>query len=130
MGSNTAIWMSNDGHLMLFGVFNDTNVMEQKFPWYGSNSDTGSLDLYPEIKSIRYKIFLIIRKRKLGVKIKFSNLLVRFKLAGGIIDFSRVYKKFFLSFQLFNSKFKANWLVIFLYYIIRYPRPSAEKLFH
>lgn len=78
LGSNTAIWMSNDGHLMLYGTFNDTNVMEQKFPWYGSsNGDNngGSADLYPEIKSIRWArkedLCLAIIRRKLGVKIKF-----------------------------------------------------------
>ncbi|KAG5683000.1 hypothetical protein PVAND_012312 [Polypedilum vanderplanki] len=54
LNSNTAIWMSNDGHLMLYGVFNDTNVMEQKFPWYGSTADNGNVNLYPEIRSLRY----------------------------------------------------------------------------
>ncbi|KAL7031857.1 hypothetical protein ACKWTF_007152 [Chironomus riparius] len=54
LNSNTAIWMSNDGHLMLYGVFNDTNVMEQKFPWYGSTNDNGNINLYPEIRSLRY----------------------------------------------------------------------------
>lgn len=54
LGTNTAIWMSNDGHLMLYGVFNDTNVMEQKFPWYGSGAESGNVNLYPEIRSLRY----------------------------------------------------------------------------
>lgn len=53
LGSNTAIWMSSDGHLMLYGVFNDTNVIEQKFPWYGAASESGSMNLYPEIRSLR-----------------------------------------------------------------------------
>lgn len=53
ISSNTAIWMSNDGHLMLYGVFNDTNVIEQKFPWYGSASENGNMNLYPEIRALR-----------------------------------------------------------------------------
>lgn len=54
LGSNTAIWMSNDGHLMLYGVFNDTNVMEQRFPWYGLPSESENMNLYPEIRSLRF----------------------------------------------------------------------------
>lgn len=53
LASNKAIWMSNDGHLMLYGVFNDTNVMEQKFSWYGSVNENGNSNLYPETRSLR-----------------------------------------------------------------------------
>lgn len=51
MGVNTAIWLSNDGHLMLYGSFNDTSVMEQKFSWYGTTA--GTTNTYPEIRSLR-----------------------------------------------------------------------------
>uniref|UniRef100_A0A336M1A4 Venom dipeptidyl peptidase 4 n=2 Tax=Culicoides sonorensis TaxID=179676 RepID=A0A336M1A4_CULSO len=50
--TNTALWLSNDGHLMLYAVFNDSNVQEQKYTWYGTND--GNMKLYPEIKSLRY----------------------------------------------------------------------------
>lgn len=53
-GSNSAIWMSNDGHLMLYGLFNDSNVLEQKFSWFGTvNRASGNTNLYPEIRSLR-----------------------------------------------------------------------------
>lgn len=50
--SNKAIWLSNDGHLMLYGVFNDSLVQEQQYSWY-SNAN-GDINLYPEIRSLRY----------------------------------------------------------------------------
>lgn len=53
-GTNSAIWMSNDGHLMLYGLFNDSNVLEQKFSWFGTvNRASGNTNLYPEIRSLR-----------------------------------------------------------------------------
>ncbi|XP_049834013.1 dipeptidyl aminopeptidase-like protein 6 isoform X2 [Schistocerca gregaria] len=51
LGSNEALWMSNDGHLLLFATFNDTLVEEQRFPWFGTQDDG---KLYPEIRSLRY----------------------------------------------------------------------------
>lgn len=58
--SGSAIWMSSDGYLMLYGTFNDTHVEEQKFTWYGAaNSVNGNGYLYPEIRSLRYEFFLI-----------------------------------------------------------------------
>lgn len=36
LGSNSALWMSSDGLLMVFATFNDTLVEELRFPWYGS----------------------------------------------------------------------------------------------
>lgn len=54
LGSNSAIWMSPDGHLMLYGSFNDSNVPEQNFAWFGTmNNVGGSTNLYPEIRSLR-----------------------------------------------------------------------------
>uniref|UniRef100_A0AAG5DCG6 Venom dipeptidyl peptidase 4 n=1 Tax=Anopheles atroparvus TaxID=41427 RepID=A0AAG5DCG6_ANOAO len=50
--SNKAIWLSTDGHLMLYTTFNDTLVQEQQFAWYGT--PTGDINLYPEIRSLRY----------------------------------------------------------------------------
>ncbi|XP_066142591.1 inactive dipeptidyl peptidase 10 [Euwallacea fornicatus] len=51
LGTNSAIWMSSDGMLMVFATFNDTLVEELRFPWYG-NVDEGRL--YPDIRSLRY----------------------------------------------------------------------------
>ncbi|XP_043070568.1 inactive dipeptidyl peptidase 10 isoform X2 [Drosophila grimshawi] len=36
--TNNAIWVSDDGHLLLYASFNDTNVQEQHFAWYGTTS--------------------------------------------------------------------------------------------
>lgn len=53
--SRTALWMSGDGHMVLYATFNDTLVHEQKFPWYGHSLDTDDPSkTYPEIKSVRY----------------------------------------------------------------------------
>lgn len=49
--SNKAIWLSNDGHLMLYSTFNDSLVQEQQFSWYGMTD--GDINLYPEIRSLR-----------------------------------------------------------------------------
>lgn len=48
--SAEAIWMSKDGHLMLYASFNDSLVQEMKIPWFGE----GSKALYPDIRSLRY----------------------------------------------------------------------------
>lgn len=61
LGDDNAIWMSDDGYLMLYASFNDSLVQEQMFSWYGmdKNSWYNSDDneeralLYPEIKSVR-----------------------------------------------------------------------------
>ncbi|KAI7815344.1 DPP10, partial [Rhyzopertha dominica] len=49
--SNSALWPSPDGHMLLFATFNDTLVEELRFPWYGS---PGVDNLYPDIRSLRY----------------------------------------------------------------------------
>ncbi|XP_045483534.1 inactive dipeptidyl peptidase 10 isoform X2 [Harmonia axyridis] len=51
LGSNSALWMSNDGLLLAFASFNDSLVEELRFPWYGSTDETR---LYPDIRSLRY----------------------------------------------------------------------------
>lgn len=51
LGSNNALWMSSDGHMILYASFNDTLVEELQFPWYGSVSEDR---LYPDIRSLRY----------------------------------------------------------------------------
>ncbi|CAG9131468.1 unnamed protein product [Plutella xylostella] len=33
--SRTALWMSPDGHMVLYATLNDTLVHEQRLPWYG-----------------------------------------------------------------------------------------------
>uniref|UniRef100_A0A4Y0BK07 Venom dipeptidyl peptidase 4 n=1 Tax=Anopheles funestus TaxID=62324 RepID=A0A4Y0BK07_ANOFN len=50
--TNKAIWLSTDGHLMLYSTFNDTLVQEQQFAWYGTAN--GDINLYPQIRSLRY----------------------------------------------------------------------------
>lgn len=52
LGDNKAIWLSQDGHMLLYASFNDTLVQEFKFPWYGVGQD--SQQLYPQIRSLRY----------------------------------------------------------------------------
>ncbi|XP_060807147.1 inactive dipeptidyl peptidase 10 [Amyelois transitella] len=53
--SRTALWMSADGHMVLYATFNDSLVHEQKFPWYGAALDTDDpAKTYPEIRSVRY----------------------------------------------------------------------------
>lgn len=51
MGSNKAMWVSSDGHMLVFATFNDTLVEELRFPWYGSVNEGR---LYPDIRSLRY----------------------------------------------------------------------------
>ena len=54
LNTNNAIFMSADGHLMLYGAFNDTLVQEQHFAWYGTTTaGTPNSILYPEIRSLR-----------------------------------------------------------------------------
>ncbi|XP_061380627.1 dipeptidyl aminopeptidase-like protein 6 isoform X2 [Danaus plexippus] len=53
--SRSALWMSADGHMVLYATFNDSLVHEQKFPWYGAALDTDDpAKTYPEIRSVRY----------------------------------------------------------------------------
>ncbi|KAM3956726.1 LOW QUALITY PROTEIN: dipeptidyl peptidase 10 [Aphomia sociella] len=53
--SRTALWMSADGHMVLYATFNDSLVHEQKYPWYGAALDTDDpAKTYPEIRSVRY----------------------------------------------------------------------------
>lgn len=51
LGTNSALWMSSDGVLLVFASFNDSLVEELRFPWYGSANDGR---LYPDIRSLRY----------------------------------------------------------------------------
>lgn len=58
LGDNKAVWLSQDGHMLLYASFNDTLVQEFKFPWYGVGQD--SQQLYPQIRSLRYpKVILL-----------------------------------------------------------------------
>ncbi|XP_041968602.1 inactive dipeptidyl peptidase 10 isoform X2 [Aricia agestis] len=53
--SRTALWMSADGHMVLYATFNDSLVHEQKYPWYGAALDTDDPSkTYPETISVRY----------------------------------------------------------------------------
>ncbi|XP_053979176.1 inactive dipeptidyl peptidase 10 isoform X1 [Hylaeus volcanicus] len=45
-----AIWMSPDGHMMLYASFNDSLVEEMHISWFGE----GNKALYPDIRSLRY----------------------------------------------------------------------------
>ncbi|XP_017772534.1 PREDICTED: inactive dipeptidyl peptidase 10 [Nicrophorus vespilloides] len=51
LGTNSAIWMSHDGHMLVFASFNDSLVEELRFPWYGAGTEGR---LYPDIRSLRY----------------------------------------------------------------------------
>lgn len=54
LSSSSAIWMSTDGYLMLYGSFNDSLVEEQKFSWFGTTNPIAADGyLYPEIRSLR-----------------------------------------------------------------------------
>ncbi|KAG7188926.1 hypothetical protein KM043_008527 [Ampulex compressa] len=48
--SAKAIWMSPDGHMMLYASFNDSLVEEMHISWFGE----GNKALYPDIRSLRY----------------------------------------------------------------------------
>ncbi|XP_071574848.1 inactive dipeptidyl peptidase 10 isoform X2 [Temnothorax nylanderi] len=48
--SGEAIWMSPDGHVMLYASFNDSLVEEMHISWFGE----GNKALYPDIRSLRY----------------------------------------------------------------------------
>ncbi|KAJ0171534.1 hypothetical protein K1T71_013084 [Dendrolimus kikuchii] len=55
LDSRSALWMSADGHMVLYATFNDSLVHEQKYPWYGAALDTDDPSkTYPEIRSVRY----------------------------------------------------------------------------
>lgn len=52
-----AIWMSPDGHLMLYASFNDSLVEQMHIFWFGE----GNKALYPDIRSLRYpKVILLL----------------------------------------------------------------------
>ncbi|KAK0157917.1 hypothetical protein PV328_011602 [Microctonus aethiopoides] len=48
--NSKAIWMSKDGHMMLYASFNDSLVEEMHISWFGEESKA----LYPKIWSLRY----------------------------------------------------------------------------
>lgn len=52
LNHNTALWLSDDGHMLLYACFNDTLVQELRFPWYGVAEER--LQLYPDMRSLRY----------------------------------------------------------------------------
>lgn len=57
--SQKAFWVSNDGTLLLYATFNDTNVGQMTFPWFSSNTviPAGGLTSrgsFPTQKSQRY----------------------------------------------------------------------------
>ncbi|XP_054275243.1 inactive dipeptidyl peptidase 10-like [Macrosteles quadrilineatus] len=52
LNHNTALWMSEDGHMLLYACFNDTQVQELRFPWYGVAEE--EQPLYPDMRGLRY----------------------------------------------------------------------------
>ncbi|XP_034933763.1 inactive dipeptidyl peptidase 10 [Chelonus insularis] len=48
--SPSALWMSKDGHMMLYATFNDSLVEEAHIPWFGEENQK----LYSESSSLRY----------------------------------------------------------------------------
>lgn len=51
-----AMWMSSDGHMMLYAAFNDSLVEEMHISWFGE----GNKALYPDIRSLRYPKVIIL----------------------------------------------------------------------
>lgn len=51
--SRTALWMSADGHMVLYATFNDSLVFEQKYPWYGAALET---DDPAKVKSSKFQL--------------------------------------------------------------------------
>lgn len=49
---NTALWMSEDSHMLLYASFNDSQVQELRFPWYGVAEE--EQPLYPDMRGLRY----------------------------------------------------------------------------
>ena len=49
LGTNKALWFSPDGTQLAYASFNDTEVLQIKYPWYGA-----SINQYPIIHSIPY----------------------------------------------------------------------------
>ncbi|RZF33294.1 hypothetical protein LSTR_LSTR007639 [Laodelphax striatellus] len=50
LNDNKALWMSEESQMLLYVCFNDTEVQELRFPWYGMDSK----QLYPDMRSLRY----------------------------------------------------------------------------
>jgi len=65
--SGEAIWMSPDGHMMLYASFNDSLVEEMHISWFGE----GSKALYPDIRSLRYPKVCDIFEKLYFTEIKF-----------------------------------------------------------
>jgi len=58
LGGPTALWISPSGKNLAFIRFNDTDVLEYKWPIYG---EPGNIEtIYPEYKTIRYPKVLLI----------------------------------------------------------------------
>lgn len=47
-----SMWFSSDGQYLMYATYNDTNVGEHRWAWYGGNS--ADQLKYPIIKSVRY----------------------------------------------------------------------------
>ncbi|XP_076368716.1 A-type potassium channel modulatory protein DPP6-like isoform X2 [Tachypleus tridentatus] len=50
--TNVAIWWLEDGKKLCFATFNDSNVHEMKYPFYGNFGDENNI--YPQIINLRY----------------------------------------------------------------------------
>ncbi|XP_022237849.1 prolyl endopeptidase FAP-like [Limulus polyphemus] len=50
--TNIAIWWSEDGKKLCFATFNDSNIHEMKYPFYGNFGDENNI--YPKIINLRY----------------------------------------------------------------------------
>lgn len=61
LDSRTALWMSADGHIVLYATFNDSLVHEQKYPWYGAALDTDEpAKVYKHKKRLFTKHFYLV----------------------------------------------------------------------
>lgn len=66
MHSAEAVWMSSDGHMMLYASFNDSLVEEMHISWFGE----GNKALYPDIRSLRYPKVCRAFKNSMPVPVK------------------------------------------------------------
>lgn len=72
MHSGRAIWMSPDGHMMLYASFNDSLVEEMHISWFGE----GNKALYPDIRSLRYPKVRVYLKTYYSILLKLDFFIV------------------------------------------------------
>ncbi|XP_046386963.1 inactive dipeptidyl peptidase 10-like isoform X2 [Ischnura elegans] len=54
LNTHRALWFSPDGRWIVYATFNDSQVGEMRFPFYGGGSNGVGAPRYPQIRSLRY----------------------------------------------------------------------------